>query len=310
MPSNLQFSYTVTGRGPALSGDLQMDESTLADATIAQGATGSFRIGSGAPEYAAKGHITNLDLQKIGHAFNVPALDAQKYESKLNGDFDVTGSGGGRYPLVIDASGTLVDSEIFRATTPRFQFTTNIAGGNAHIVANGEFNGLDPSAIADDTRIAGRVDGSIDVNVTLRDYAGGMTPESIDVSGRVHMSHSTIGGVDVDTAVIDGMYQDRAGTLNQLVVDGPDVHVKGQGPIALNDTGSSNLVLHLETPSLDRLGRIVGHPDIKGAAVVDATVTGNGQQLKATGMLDGANMGQGDNNALDLDSTFDVTPAR
>ena len=81
--------------------------------------------------------------------------------------------------------------------------------------------------------------------------------------GRVDMSHSTIGGVDIDTAVVDGMYQGRAGNLNQLVVDGPDIHVKGQGPIALNDTGSSNLVLHVETPSLDRLGRIFGQPTSK-----------------------------------------------
>ena len=55
VPSNLQFSYTLTGRGPVLSGDLQMDESTLADATIAPGTIGSFRIGSGAPEYRGKG---------------------------------------------------------------------------------------------------------------------------------------------------------------------------------------------------------------------------------------------------------------
>ena len=137
VPSNLQFSYTLTGRGPVLSGDVQMDESTLADATIAQGTTGSFRIGDGAPAYAAKGHVANLDLQKIGHGFNIPALDAPKYQSRINGDFDVKGSGGGRYPLTLDATGTLVDSEIFRATMPRFEFTTNFAGGDAHVVANG-----------------------------------------------------------------------------------------------------------------------------------------------------------------------------
>ena len=66
------------------------------------------------------------------------------YQSRLNGDLDVKGSGGGQYPLMLDANGTLVDSEIFRAQAPRFQFTTNLAEGNAHIVANGEFmtNGL------------------------------------------------------------------------------------------------------------------------------------------------------------------------
>jgi len=307
VPSNLQFGYTVMGRGPVFSGDLRLDESMLADATLAAGTIGSFRVGGGTPEYAAKGHVTNLDLQKVGHGFNIPALDTAKYQSRLNGDFDVKGSGGGQYPLLLDASGTLVDSEIFRAETPRFQVTTNLAEGNAHIVANGEVTGLDPSTISGDTRIAGRVNGTVDVDVTLRDYAAGVTPESIDVTGRIDMSQSTIGGVDVDTAVVNGMYQHRSGNLTELTVDGPDIHVKAQGPIALNDTGSSNLVLHVETPSLDRLGRVFGQNDLKGAATVDATVTGNGQELKASGMLDGANLGVGENTALDLDSMFDAT---
>jgi cytoskeletal protein CcmA (bactofilin family) len=307
VPSNLQFSYTVAGRGPVFSGDLTMDESMLADATISAGTLGSFRVGAGAPEYAAKGHVTNLDLQKIGHGFNIPALDAAKYQSRLNADFDAKGSGGGQYPLTLDASGTLADSEIFRAQAPRFQFTTNVAEGHAHIVASGEFTGLDPSAISDDTRIAGRVNGTVDLDFTLRDYANGVTPESIDASGRIGMSRSTIGGIDIDTAVVDGTYRDRSGTLTRLVVDGPDIHIKGEGPIALNDAGSSNLFLHAETPSLDRLGRVFGQNDLKGAATVDATVTGNGQELKASGMLDGSNLGVGENTALDLDSMFDVT---
>jgi len=306
VPSNLQFGYTLTGRGPVFSGDLTLDESMLADATIAAGTVGSFRVGGGAPEYAVNGHVSNLDLQKIGHGFNIPALDMPKYESRLNGDVDVKGSGGGRYPLTLDASGTLVDSEIFGAQTPRLEFTTNLAEGNAHIVGNGEIRGLDPSAISGDTRIAGRVNGTVNVDVTLRDYVSGVTPESIDVSGRVDISQSTLGGIDIDMAIVNGMYQDRAGNLTELVVDGPDIHVKGQGPIALNDTGSSNLVLHVETPSLDRLGRIFGQDNLKGAATVDATVSGNGQELKASGMLDGANLGVGENTALDLDSMFDV----
>jgi len=307
VPSNLQFGYTLVGRGPVFSGELALDESMLADATFAAGTIGSFRVGGGAPEYAAKGHVSNLDLQKIGQGFNVAALDMAKYQSRFNGDFDVKGSGGGRYPLVLDASGTLVDSEIFGAQAPRFQFTTNLAEGNAHLVANGEIMGLDPSAISGDTRIAGRVNGTVDVDVTLRDYAAGVTPESIDASGRIDVSQTTIGGIDIDTAVVNGTYQDRAGNLTELLVDGPDIHIKGQGPIALNDTGSSNLVLHIETPSLDRLGRVFGQNDLKGAGTVDATVTGNGRELKASGMLDGANLGVGENTALDLDSTFDVT---
>jgi autotransporter translocation and assembly factor TamB len=79
------------------------------------------------------------------------------------------------------------------------------------------------------------------------------------------------------------------------------------GPIALNDSGSSNLVAHIEAPSLDRLGRLVGQDNLKGGAAIDATVTGNGQQLKASGMIDGSNLGYGGNTALDTNSMFDVT---
>ena len=39
VPSNLQFAYTLTGRGRVFSGDVQLDESTLAGATIAPGTT-------------------------------------------------------------------------------------------------------------------------------------------------------------------------------------------------------------------------------------------------------------------------------
>ncbi len=247
--SQLQFSYTIAGRGPLLSGDVQMEESTIADATIAPGTIGSFKIGGGAPEYSAKGQVANLDLQKIGRGFNIPTLDTEKFQSRINATaFDAKGVGGGRYPLTLDATGTLVDSEIFRATVPHFEFTTNFGGGDAHVVSMGEFTGLDPAAIVGDNRVAGRVDGDVDVNLTLRNYSGGVTVDSVDATGRVNVGHSTIGGLDIDKAVVDGTYTNRAGTLNELVIDGPDFHANGKGAIALNDTGSSNLTLHLDTP--------------------------------------------------------------
>ena len=144
-------------------------------------------------------------------------------------DFDVKGSGGGRYPLTLDATGTLVDSEIFRATTPRFQFTTNSPAATPTSSPTASSTGSIRRRFPATRASPGASTASVDVNVTLRDYANGVTPESIDASGRVDMSHSTVGGIDIDTAVVDGMYQDRAGNLNQLVVDGPDIHVEGAG---------------------------------------------------------------------------------
>jgi hypothetical protein len=312
--SNLQFNYTVTGRGREFSGDITLDESTLAGATLTQGTTGTFRVGGGAPQYTAQGEVYGADVERIGREFGISALAAPRYRSRINGSFDVTGSGGGRYPLTLDVTGTVVDSEMFGATFPRMDIATNLAGGDAHIRTAGTFANLNPAVITGNERTAGLLTGAVDAETTLRGYASGVTVDSIDVAGRANLGASRVGRVAIESAVIDGRYANREGQLNQVSIAGPDVNVTGQGTIALNDTGASNLTLHAESPSLDRIGELVGQP-LKGAAIVDATVTGNARQLNAAGTLTGSNIGHGDNEALSLTSTFsasmpDLTPER
>src|SRR5262249_7677335 len=154
-------------------------------------------------------------------------------------------------------------------------------------------------------RMAGQVSGAVDVDTTLRNYREGVTVDSIDASGRVNLGSSTIGDVSIESAAVDGTYTDRVGRLNQFSIAGPDVNVNGRGTLALNDTGMSDMTVHAESPSLDRIGKMIGQP-IKGAAVVDATITGNGRELQAAGTLKGSNVGHGNNEALNLDSTFTV----
>jgi autotransporter translocation and assembly factor TamB len=305
-PSRLQLAYNVKGRGSVFTGDVRFQDSTLAGGRILAGTTASFNVGAGAPRYAAKGQVENLDLQQVGQAFNVTALATDRYASRINASFDVKGSGGGeRYPLAIDATGTVTDSELFGASFPRLDFTANLANGDIKVDTVGQFAGLDPAVVSGNERVKGSVSGAVDVDATIRDYASGVTPESIDVAGRINLGESMINGLQIDTAAIDGSYADRTGQLTQLSIAGPDVNVTGQGSIALNDTGNSNLTLHVESASLDRIGTIIGQP-LKGAAVVDATVTGNARELQATGTLKGSNIGHGENEALSLATDFAV----
>jgi hypothetical protein len=306
-PSHLQFAYTLTGRGSVYSGDVDFQDSMLAGASIARGTKASFTVGDGAPRYAAQGQVSNLDVQQVGRAFNVRALATDRYRSSLNATFAVKGSGGGaQYPLTLDATGTAVDSKMFGATFPRLDFTTGIADGSIAAKAIGQFEQLNPAAIAGDERVKGDISGAADVTTTIRNYAAGVTPESIDVAGRVNLGNSTIGDLTINTAAIDGSYANRSGNLTQVSITGPDLNLTGQGAIALNDTGASNLTLHVESPSLDRIGTIIGRP-LKGGAVVDATVTGNARELKAQGHLKGSDIGYGENEALALASDFAVT---
>jgi hypothetical protein len=304
--SNLHFGYTLDARGRVFSGDVRFDQSTFADATIAPGTVATFRVGAGAPQYSAKGQVTGLDVQQVGRGLGIEALARDRFRGRVNGTFDVTGSGGGRrYPLELTAAGTLVDTEMFGAGFPRLDFTTNIAGADLRVAAKGDVSGLDPAALANDQRVAGDVNGTVDVTTTIRNYRDGVTVESIEAAGRIDLAMSRVAGFAVDTATLAGSFANRSGQVEQLAVMGPDVNVTGQGSLALDETGDSNFTLHAETPSLQRIGEIVGQP-LKGAAIVDATVTGNGRALKAAGTLTGSNIGHGESEALSLMSTFTV----
>jgi hypothetical protein len=313
VPSDLDVDYRLTGRGRVFSGDVRMHSSTLAGATIAPGTTATFSVGKGAPTYSSKGTVSDLDIQQVGRGFGITALREDRFKSRLNATYSVAGSGGGSYPLSLDASGVLTDSELFGARIPRMDVGAKLGGTDMQVRALGQLDGLNPAVMTGDEKSKGNISGAVDVNATLRNYRDGVTADSVDASGRVNLAQSEIAGLTIDTAVIDGRYANREGQINQLAVDGPDLKLQGQGALALNDTGASNMQVHLETPALERLGELVGQP-LKGAALVDARLTGNARQLQVTGTLNGSNIGHGTNEALSLGTTFtavipNLTPA-
>ena len=305
VPSDLHFGYTLTSRDGVYSGEARLEASTLAGAAIAPGTTVQFSAGKGAPAYAANGEVTGLDVQEVGRGFGIRAIADDRFKSRVNGTFTLSGTGGGRYPLALEIAGVLVDTAMFGAAFPHLTFETSLKGGNAAVKAAGSFSGLDPAVVSGRTQLAGEVSGSADVQTTIRDYAAGSTVDSIDVSGRVHLDRSTVAGLEIDTADIQGTYADREGRLEQLEIAGSDLTVSGEGVLALNETGSSALTAHVETPSLERIGEIIGRP-LTGGAVVDATLTGNARELRAQGALQGSHIGYGDSRALSLSSTFDI----
>ena len=71
-----------------------------------------------------------------------------------------------------------------------------------------------------------------------------------------------------------------------------------------NETGQSNLKVHADCPSLEEIGKLVGSADRPASAKIDATVTGNKRELKATGTLVGDGVKYGDNGALTVSSNF------
>ncbi|MGH9256027.1 MAG: translocation/assembly module TamB domain-containing protein [Vicinamibacterales bacterium] len=306
VPSDLQFYWTLTSQDGEYTTGAEFDASTMTGASIEPGTTGQVTFGRSAPVYTAQGQVADLDVQQIGEGFGVDALATDRFRSRVTAAFEVTGSGGGHYPFTLDATGTASDSVLFGATFPRLDVAARVDGGDMNGRARGEFGGFNPAVPSDEEEVAGDLNGTLDVEATLRNYASGITVDSLDVSGRVNLANSTLAGLVIDRASIEGTYAKREGELARFEVTGPDLTASGRGPIALNETGASRLEAHVESPSLEQVGKVFGWP-LKGGATIDATMTGNARALNVKGTLQGTNIGYRDTRALTLASTFDAT---
>ena len=209
--------------------------------------------------------------------------------------------------LTLDAKGTLTDSTIMGGRLPRLAYETHLAGGALNILADGRFEGFDPSTLVNRKEVAGTVTGTLKVNVQLADITAPVTQESIAAEGTVALEKSTVGGLAIDDASVEGKYAAQVADLKRLQVNGPDVKVDASGRMALDRTSESNLEYHVEAIDLAELASLAGQTGVEGSAVLDGTVAGNAASLQTTGTLDGSNVGYRENKALDLDSKYTVT---
>ena len=272
------FSRTVV--------DLRFQPSTVAGATIAAGSTAGVTLNGSDIAYRADATVADLDLERLGREFNVPALATERYRSSINGH--VAASGRGTTPATLDvtANGTLTDSSILGGTIPQLAFDASVARDTAHVKANGSFAGFDPAVATGKPEVKGSVAGTLAVDATVAHLSSGVTPESVEADAKLTLQPSTIGGLEITRASLDGAYHDSTGDIRTLDITGRDINVQASGTLALNDTGQSNLKIHADSPSLEQIGKLVNQP-ITGIGKIDATVTGNRHELKAAGNLVG-----------------------
>jgi hypothetical protein len=311
--SNVSGDYHVagsvtTGRNPTqnITGDVKFLPSTLAGATIAGGSTAGFTMNGKAIGYSADATVQNLDLQRVGRDFNVPALADDKYKSTINAHLVANGSGTTPKEMNLTARGSFTDTTLMGGTIPQLDFDATMADDTARVKANGRFADVDPAVASAKKELAGKVGGTLNVDATVANVSTGVTPDSVEADAKVTLDPSTIGGLELTSANVDGTYHNSTGEIRTLEIVGRDVNVKANGTIALNDTGQSNLTLHADSPSLETIGKLVNQP-LAGIAKVDATMTGNRGELNATGNLTGNGLKYGDNGALTVSSDFNAT---
>ena len=314
-------SYHVRGRGPSVSGEAELHRSTVEGTTVGDGTVATFALDPRSISYSSRGTVEDLDVERIGRAFKVLSIAKAEYASRLTGTFDVTGSLPRNPPgrrqqdtsiaaMTLDATGMLKNSEIMGGRLPELGYEAHMASGALTGKANGRFEGFDPARILSRPEVKGTVTGTVNAEFRLANLDAPVTPESVTATGQVTLEPSTIGGLHIESAAVDGAYENQVGDVKQFTLTGPDVKANASGRVALDRTSSSNLKYHVEAidlPELARLAGLTGETQIGGTAIVDGTLTGNAASLVTTGTLNGSNISYGDNSALDVNSRFTAT---
>ena len=321
MATNLSVAeYHVSAEGGIVRGTAALNESTIEGATLSSGTNADFSLGPSETSYSARGTIANLDLHRVGSALKVDALAQPAYDSCINGSFEVSGSmprtdaahpSSANTPamaaMTLDAKGTLTSSDVLGGHLPQLAFDTHLNHGvlNGHLT--GGFEGFNPGQVANRDALNGAVSGTIDASVALADVSAPVTPESVTADGRITLAHSTVGGLQIDTAEVQGKYAGQVGDLTKLEVAGPDLTVNASGRVALDRQTDSNLNYHLHAVNLPELAKLAGQSDVGGSATVDGTLSGNAASLVTKGTITGSNLSYGSNSALDLSSQYTAT---
>jgi len=298
----------TTGRHPTqnVKGDAKFLPSTLAGATIAGGSTAGFTMNGKEIGYSADATVSDLDLERVGREFDVPALADDRYKSRINAHLVASGRGTTPKEMDLDARGSFTDTTLMGGTIPQLDFEAVLGGDTARVKADGRFAGFDPAVASGRKDLEGKVGGTIAVDATLANVSEGVTPESVDGDAKLTLEPSTIDGMEITRANLDATYHDSTGDIRTLEIVGRDLNVQATGTLALNETGQSNLKLHADSPSLETIGKLVNQP-LTGIAKVDATVTGNKRQLQAAGNLTADGVKYGDNGALTASSDYTAT---
>jgi autotransporter translocation and assembly factor TamB len=306
--TDVNADYHVVGAAATpqnVKGDLRFAPSTIAGARVAAGSTAGFSISGRQITYRTDATVADLDLERVGKEFNVPALATDRYKSAINGHIVASGSGTRPGEMDVTATGTLSDSSILGGKIPSLAFDAALARDTAHVKANGAFANFDPAVASGKPAMKGQVTGTLDVDATIAGVSSGVTADSVEGTAKVDLQPSTIGGLAIDRAGVDGDYRHSTGEIRTLQVVGRDVNVQASGTLALNETGMSNLKFHADTPSLQEVGKLVDLP-ITGIAKADGTITGNRVSLQAAGQFTGDAVKYGETGALTLTSDYTI----
>jgi len=291
------------GSSPNIDGDAQFERSTVPGATIAAGSTAGVSLHGKGVGYRADATVNDLDLMRVGEAFGVPALAADRYATSINAHVTAEGQGTTPKEMSVTASGTVTDSSLFGGHVPQLSFDADVVDDTAHVAVTGALAEFDPAVASEKPGLKGTVAGNVAVDATVSGFSSGVTADKVEATAKVHLEASTVGGLVISGADVDGDYRDATGVIRTLDIKGRDVNVQASGTLSLNERDQSKLMFHADSPNVDELAKLADVP-LTGIARVDGMLTGNRRELVASGTFTGNDFRYGENGALTVTSDY------
>ncbi len=278
-----KFDTEVDGLGWRAHATLSPAESSKAPRS-ARARRPDIQVYDGVMSYTATGTADHVDLERFGRAVPVPALSEARFSSDLSGNFFVAGQNSASAPPLVVGTAELADSTISGTHLDNLTALACLTERRLMVSANGRFEGLNESTLAfPDIPLA--ANGEMNGWFAIADIDQPITEDNLQVSARANLGPSTVRGVAIDSAVIDGRVLDGALTLNSLEVRTADGVVRASGALGLHESVSADgIVVAAEINNRAFLERILQQP-IQTAGSVDATITGTTDSPSATGTM-------------------------
>lgn len=292
LETSVTGAYTVDGPISALRATGTLDASTVEGAAIAEGLVATFDRQPGGYRFDAIGEVTGLDLQRLGRALDVGAMQGERYAGVVNGTFTVEGTQRADAPLHLNASGTVLDTRVWNGHLPEMTFDATLDGRTLDVTAKGRVDEYDLADLTGIAALTGTLAGDVDTVVRFANLDE-ISVRTVAVDGTVTLIRPTLMDVPFEQVTADVRLDQGVLHVGDLQGTGEGFTLTGQGPIALGETGRSNFAYRLEAASIVNPAKVANLP-LTGAATTEGTITGPRGEFRATGTLEGTTVSYGE----------------
>jgi hypothetical protein len=307
--SLLTLDYDVVGRfaDPFISGRALFARSQFLGATIEPGTVGTIDTSVKPLRFTGDGSVRDVDLHRLGEGLDVGWLQEPRYGGTVSGRFRVEGAGTDRDSLALTAGGRLERADLFHGRLHDADVTLDISGGTLRTSYDGSFSTIDPAIPLADPRLAASVTGSAAVRATVRDLLT-RTPQAADydIDGAIDLGPSSVRGVDITRAHVEGRFRDSSATLARLDVAAPALEGRGAGTIAFTGDRPSDFQYEIIRADLAQLKSVIGQ-DAAGVVSTTGRLTGPWTALRLAGDASAGQLSAFGVDALTIAGPYDVT---